>query len=77
MNWLTLLGTGDEGNNGRDEEGKLYLHIISQSHEPPRTHVRLPYMPCFLFYKGSEVFLSRELSCDVGRGVHTSSGAAF
>ena len=25
MNWLTLLGTGDEGNDGIDEEGKLYL----------------------------------------------------
>ena len=31
VNWFTLLGTGDEGNDGRDEEGKLYLHNIVPS----------------------------------------------
>ena len=31
VNWLALLGTGDEEDDGRDEEGKLYLHNIVHS----------------------------------------------
>ena len=29
--WLALLGTGDEGDDGSDEGGKLYLHNIVHS----------------------------------------------